>query len=91
MTQVGIYGEIQPEPLGNPLGSALRISLVLRLYFTVYPSSRHNTDSPISMKPHSILCCILACLMLNETAEAIYSVISFLVYFSYYDLTMHRR
>ena len=23
MTQVGIYGEIEPEPLGKPLGSAL--------------------------------------------------------------------
>ena len=27
------------------MGSALRISLVLRLYFTVYPSSRHNTNT----------------------------------------------
>ena len=45
VTQVGIYCEIQPEPLGNPSGSALGISLGLRLYFTVYPSSRHNTDT----------------------------------------------
>ena len=29
---------------GNLLRSALRISLVLRLYFILYPSSRHNTD-----------------------------------------------
>ena len=28
MTQVRIYGDIQPKPLGNPLGSALGISLV---------------------------------------------------------------
>ena len=41
MIQVGIYGEIQPEPSGNPLGSTLGISLVLRIYFT----SRHNTDT----------------------------------------------
>ena len=45
MTQVGINGEIWLEPSGNPSGSALGISLVLRLYFTVYPSSRHNTDT----------------------------------------------
>ena len=29
----------------NPLGSALGISFVLRLHFTVYPSSRRNTDT----------------------------------------------
>ena len=45
MTQVGIYGEIQPEPSRNPQGSALRISLELRLWFTIYPFSRHNTDT----------------------------------------------
>ena len=45
MIQVGIYGEKLPEPSGNPSGSALGISLVLRLYFSVYPSSRHNTDT----------------------------------------------
>ena len=45
MTQVGIYGEIEPEPSRNPSGYALGISLVLRLYSTVYPSSRHNTDT----------------------------------------------
>ena len=32
-------------PEGNPLGSALAIFLSLRLYFTVYPSSHHNTDT----------------------------------------------
>ena len=45
MTQVRIYGAIQPEPSGNPSGSAPGISFVLRLYFTVYPSSRPNTDT----------------------------------------------
>ena len=45
LTQVGIYGEINPEPSGNSLGAALRISLLLRLYFTVHPSSRHNTNT----------------------------------------------
>ena len=30
VTQVGIYNEIQPEPLGNPSRFALRISLGLR-------------------------------------------------------------
>ena len=40
-----MYCEIQPEPSGNPSGSALGISLGLRLYFTVYPSSHHNTDT----------------------------------------------
>ena len=43
MTRVGVYDEISPEPSGNPSGSALRISLGLRRYFIVYPSSRHNT------------------------------------------------
>ena len=45
MTKVGIYSEHYPEPSGKPLGSALGISIVLRLYFTVYASSRHNTDT----------------------------------------------
>ena len=40
MTQVEMYDEIQREPSGNPWGSALGNSLVLRLCFTVYPSSR---------------------------------------------------
>ena len=43
MTQVGVYDEILPEPSGNPSGSALGITLGLRQYFIVYPSSRHNT------------------------------------------------
>ena len=43
VTRVGVYDEISPEPSGNPSGSALRISLGLRRYFIVYPSSRHNT------------------------------------------------
>ena len=51
MTQVGIYGEIYPEPLQNPSGFALGISLGLRLYFTVYPSSRNNTDTVFSAWP----------------------------------------
>ena len=34
-----------PEPLENPSGSALEFFLGLRLYFTVYPFSRHNTDT----------------------------------------------
>ena len=41
MTRVGIYSDIQPEPSGSALG----ISLMLRLYFTVYPSSYHYTDT----------------------------------------------
>ena len=45
MTQVRIHGGIQPEPSVNPLGSALRISLVLRVYLIVYPSSHYNTDT----------------------------------------------
>ena len=45
MTQVRIYGEIQTEPSGISTGSDLRISLVLRLYFTVYPFSCHNTNT----------------------------------------------
>ena len=45
MNRVGIYSEIKPEPSGNPSGSALGISLWLILYFTVHPSSRHNTDT----------------------------------------------
>ena len=43
-TRVGIYGEIWPEPEGNPEGKAQGISRGLRLYFTVYPNSSHNTD-----------------------------------------------
>ena len=43
MTQVGIHGEIQPEPSENPLHSALKISIILRVYFTLYPSCYHNT------------------------------------------------
>ena len=31
----------------NPPGSALGLSLVLRLYFIIYPSSCHNTDPVI--------------------------------------------
>ena len=45
MTQVGIYGEIKPKPSRNPLGSAHGISLMLRLYFTIYISSRHSTNT----------------------------------------------
>ena len=45
VTQVRIYDKIYPEPSGYPLGFALGISLGLRLYFIVYPSSRHNTDT----------------------------------------------
>ena len=37
------FGEWMMGPDG--IRVALRISLGLRLYFTVYPSSRHNTDS----------------------------------------------
>ena len=43
-TRGGIYSEIQPEPKGNPKGEAPGISRGLRLYFTVYPDSSHNTD-----------------------------------------------
>ena len=43
VTRVGVYDKISPEPSGNPSGSALGISLGLRRYFIVYPSSRHNT------------------------------------------------
>ena len=41
MIQFGRYSEIQPEPSGYPLGSAIGKSLMLRLYFT----SCHNTDT----------------------------------------------
>ena len=41
VTQVKIYFEIKPDRSGNLSGSALGH----RLYFTVYPSSCHNTDS----------------------------------------------
>ena len=43
MTRVGLYDEISPEPSQNPSGSTLGISLGLRRYSIVYPSSRHNT------------------------------------------------
>ena len=43
-TRGGIYGEIWPEPEGNPESKARGISRGLRLYFTVYPDSSHNTD-----------------------------------------------
>ena len=48
MTEVGIYGEMKPEPSRNPSGSALGISLVPRLYFTVYPSSCHNKNTVVA-------------------------------------------
>ena len=35
MTRGGIYGEMHPEPEGNPEGRAQRVSQGLRLYFTV--------------------------------------------------------
>ena len=35
MTRGGIYGEMHPEPEGNPEGRAQRASQGLRLYFTV--------------------------------------------------------
>ena len=41
MTQVKY--SLSPQEI--PLGSALGISLGLRLYFTVYPSSCHNIDT----------------------------------------------
>ena len=41
ITWVGKYNEIYPEPEGKAWG----ISLGLKLYFIVYPSSRHNTDT----------------------------------------------
>ena len=50
MTQVRIHGEIQPEPLGNPSGSTLGISHLLRLYFTVYPSTHHNRDTRLLIR-----------------------------------------
>ena len=43
--QVGIYNEIKTRPLENSSGFALGISLGLRLYFIVYTSSCHNTDT----------------------------------------------
>ena len=43
VTWVGVYDEILPQPSGNPLGTALRISLGLRQYFIVYPYSSQNT------------------------------------------------
>ena len=44
-TQVGIYGKLRTEPSGLPSDCALGQSLGLRPYFTVYPSSRPNTDT----------------------------------------------
>ena len=42
----GIYGKIWLEPKGFTEG----ILLGLRLYFTVYPSSRHNTDARLAYR-----------------------------------------
>ena len=53
-TQVGIYGEFQHKPSENPSGSAHGISFMLRVYFTVYPSSRHNTDTFSITKGYNI-------------------------------------
>ena len=44
MTRGGIYGEIKPEPDGNPEAGTRGISRGLRLYLTVYPDVSHNTD-----------------------------------------------
>ena len=38
--------------LRNPSGFAPKISLGLRLYFTIYPSSRHNTDTILVFTSH---------------------------------------
>ena len=57
MTQFGMYGERKPEPSGNPLGFALGIFLVCRLYFTVYPSSHHKSDTVLMVfmeKPQAL-------------------------------------
>ena len=43
-------GEIQPKPSENPSGFGLKISLRLRLYFIVYQSSHHNTDTIVCIK-----------------------------------------
>ena len=43
MIPIKIYSKIEPEPSGNPLGSALGISLVLRLYFTVIIQIQYST------------------------------------------------
>ena len=43
LTRGGIRGEISPEYKVNPEGGALGISRGLRLYFSVYPNSSHNT------------------------------------------------
>ena len=40
-----IFLVLPPTTAIIPLGSALGISLYLRLYFTVYPSFHHNTDT----------------------------------------------
>ena len=43
------------EPSRNLLGSALGISLVLRLYFIVYPSFCHKTDTMLQLAHTSFL------------------------------------
>ena len=53
-TQVRKPVEVQPELSGNTSGHAIGISLGLRLYFIVYPSSPHNTDS-IQNQSHSLV------------------------------------
>ena len=50
MTQVTRYGAIYLELLENPLGSALGISLELSIYFNLYPSPCHNTDTVYSVQ-----------------------------------------
>ena len=45
MTQVGIYIEIKHQSLGVTLGFTLGNPLGLRIYFTVYPSSHHNSNT----------------------------------------------
>ena len=45
MTQVGIYGELQPESLGNPPDCALRNFPCAQALFLQHPSSRPNTDT----------------------------------------------
>ena len=51
-TRVKVYNEISPEPLGNPSGSTLGISLGHRLYFIVpllssqYSYSIFNSQLP---------------------------------------------
>ena len=55
VTSVRVYNEISPEPSENPTVSALGISLGLRQYFIVYPSSRHNTVISISDTVYQIV------------------------------------